>query len=252
MCNLDFAQGGDPQRNILNDSDLVKGLRERNPAAVQHLHERYLPSVWRYVYVRVSGDEHLAEDIVSETVLALIRTAAKADSEIGNPGGWLRTVATNKVNDHFRAAARVQHLIDQVKQTTPRADEDTPVRQREQEERRAQVRGVLDTLNAKHRTILEWKYIDKLSVNEIADRLQTTGKAIESMLFRARRDCRERLLQCEKDEDIPKRNGQHPKASRNGASGPISRSTSDSDGQDVGQKETSAECPSAENDLATS
>jgi DNA-directed RNA polymerase specialized sigma24 family protein len=33
---------------------------------------------------------------------------------------------------------------------------------------------------------LEWKYIDGLSVREMADRLGRTEKAVESVLFRAR------------------------------------------------------------------
>ena len=52
--------------------DLVRRLRERDPAAFQCLNERYLPSVWRFVFTRVDGDSHLAEDIVSETVFGLL------------------------------------------------------------------------------------------------------------------------------------------------------------------------------------
>ena len=60
----------------MNDSDLVRQLRTRDPAAFQCLSERYLPSVWRFVYTRVDGDSHLAEDIVSETVLALVQAVS--------------------------------------------------------------------------------------------------------------------------------------------------------------------------------
>jgi RNA polymerase sigma factor (sigma-70 family) len=181
----------------LNDSDLVQGLRDRNPAAVQALHECYLPSLWRFVYVRVGGNRHLAEDILSETVLALIRAAAAPEAApgatIGNVEGWLRSVAGNKVADHFRAAARVQHLIDQALPTRPAADDGDPVRQQEREEQRAEVRRVMDALPARHRLVLEWKYLDKVSVREIGERMQLTEKAVESVLFRARRDFRERL-----------------------------------------------------------
>lgn len=184
----------------MNDSLLVQGLREQKPAAVQHLTECYLPSVWRFVYARVGRDPHLAEDIVSETVLALIRAASAPDADIENPGGWLRSVASNKVNDHFRAAARVQHLIDQVKQTTETADYDEPSGNQEQEERRAEIRSVMDGLPDQHRQILEWKYIDKLSVRSIAERMDATEKAVESILFRARREFRQRVQKMDKDD----------------------------------------------------
>ena len=184
----------------MNDSLLVQGLREQKPAAVQHLTECYLPSVWRFVYARVGRDSHLAEDIVGETVLALIRAAADPEADIANPGGWLRSVASNKVNDHFRAAARVQHLIDQARQTTEVADFTEPSGNQEQEERRAEIRNVMDGLPEQHRLVLEWKYVDKLSVRSIAARMDVSEKAAESVLFRARRDFRDRVLRIDKED----------------------------------------------------
>lgn len=182
----------------MNDSDLVRGLRERNPAAVRHLSECWVPSVWRFVYVRVNGDQHLAEDIVSEAVLALISAAGDPDKEISNPGGWLRSVAANKVNDHFRAAARVQHLLDQARPGDGEDSDGNPAEQQELKERRAAIRDVLEGMNDASRLALEWKYVDRLSVREIADRLDLTEKAAESVLFRARREFRTRM---ERDTD---------------------------------------------------
>lgn len=187
----------------MNDSDFVQALREQDPAAVQHLAECFLPSVWRFVYVRVDGDRHLAEDIVSEAALALVRAAA-AGSAIENPSAWLRSVANHKVQDHYRAAARVRHLIDQGRQAEDTAEDNDPAARQELTERRREIRRVMDELPERHRLALEWKYIDKLSVREIAGRLETTEKAAESILFRARREFRDKLAgeeQGEQDED---------------------------------------------------
>ena len=63
-------------------------------------------------------------------------------------------------------------------------------------------------LSDQHRTALEWKYLDKLSVREIADRWETSEKAVESILFRARRELRMRLLNTDvADELQPSRDG---------------------------------------------
>jgi len=184
----------------LTENDLVQGLRDQDPAAIQQLHECWLPSIWRFVYVRVGRDQHLAEDIVSESVLALIRTAADPTAEIRNLGGWLRSVATHKVNDHFRAVARVQHLIDKAGHSAPTHVDDDPAADQEREERRADIRDVMDELPDKHRLALEWKYVEKLSVGEIAARLKVSVKAAESTLFRARREFRERFSRKEDHE----------------------------------------------------
>jgi RNA polymerase sigma factor (sigma-70 family) len=186
----------------LNDSDFVNGLRQRDPTAVRYLTECYVPSVWRFVFVQVGGDHHLAEDLVSEAVLALLRAAASG-AELQCPGAWLRSVANHKVQDHFRAAARVQHLMEQVKRSESTTEINDPPAQQQQIERRMQIREVMDELPELHRMVLEWKYLDKLAVREIAARLDLTEKAAESILFRARREFREKLSQKEKKDDVP-------------------------------------------------
>lgn len=103
----------------------------------------------------MKGDRHLAEDMVSEAVLALIRAVSNPEAEIGNPKAWLRSVVSNKVADHFRAAARVQHLIDQARQSMPLAETQDAVQLQEIGERREEVRQVLDQLPEHTRSALE-------------------------------------------------------------------------------------------------
>lgn len=205
-------------------------LRRKDGAAVRHLSECLLPSVWRFVYFRVKGDRHLAEDIVSETVLALIKAVAAADVDVLCPVAWLRSVATHKIQDHFRAVARVQHLIDQAAAVAGQGQTVPPAC--EADERRAAVRKVMDDLPESHRLALEWKYVDHLSVQEIAVRMAMTEKAVESILYRARREFREGLGMVQRD-DVPFRlngkskptneNGQHDASEQASVSGLVSR-----------------------------
>lgn len=178
----------------LKDSALIEGLRRHDPAAVRYLSECCLPTVWRFVCARVRGDQHLAEDILSEAVLALLKAASDESMEIGSPISWLRTVVANKVADHFRAAARVQHLVEQAKQTVTDLNTHDAVQQQQLLERRQEIRQVLETIPDQGRLALEWKYVDKLSVREIAERLDVTEKAAESILFRARNEFRQRMI----------------------------------------------------------
>jgi RNA polymerase sigma-70 factor (ECF subfamily) len=53
------------------------------------------------------------------------------------------------------------------------------------------VQATLDCLPAHYGDLLEWKYIDGLPVAEIAGRLASTPKAVESMLTRARQAFRD-------------------------------------------------------------
>ena len=202
---------------MLNDSKLLRKLRDKDPEAVRSLMGSYLPSIWRFVYVRVKGDEHLAEDIVSETALALIKAVGE-DKDIEDPGAWMRTVAQNKVMDHFRSAARVRQLIQNVARTAESANREDAASVQLHEEQREEVREIMDGLTEQHRIVLEWKYLEKLSVKEIAHRWDTTEKAVESILFRARGEFRDRHREREKKDEpsepparreVPGNNG-HP------------------------------------------
>jgi RNA polymerase sigma-70 factor (ECF subfamily) len=202
LIKLKCGSASQELRTVLNDIDLLRRLREQDPEAVRSLTRSYLPSIWRFVYVRVKGDEHLAEDIVSETVLALIK-AVGDEVPIENPVAWMRSVAQNKVMDHFRSAARVRQLMQNVTHTTATANHDDAPSLKLHEEKREQVREIMDGLTEQHRIALEWKYLEKLSVKEIAQRWDTTEKAVESILFRARCEFREQHGEREKKAEQP-------------------------------------------------
>lgn len=176
----------------MDSETLIDGLRRSDPAAARHLHDCLVPSIWRFVFFRVRKNAHLAEDIVSETVLALV-DAVTADKQIDHPAAWLRTVATRRIQDHFRAVARVEKLLENGQQVSRSADREDAPAKHEQAERRQTVRDALDELPENYRLAMEWKYVDKLGVREIAERLNTTEKAAESILFRARNSLRKRL-----------------------------------------------------------
>lgn len=181
---------------------------------MQWLCDCYLPPLWRFVCTRVNGDHHLAEDITNETILAMLTAIQSCsqnpgDSEILNPAGWLRTVAGRRIADHFRAAARVQHLLQQSPNRQAEDGISDPAVQHELAETRREVRQTMDDLPDQSRLALEWKYLDKLSVREIAARWGMTEKAAESILFRARREFRERMRKIaeENPPQEPSRNG---------------------------------------------
>ena len=185
----------------MDNATLLDGLRRQQPEAARHLYQCLVPSIWRQVCLEV--DAATAEDIVAETVLALVDAVA-AGQTIDHPAAWLRTVARRRVQDHFRATARVRHLIDAAARdsSTPAASpEPSPPDAHDQKLKRQAVRDTLDRLPEDQRLALEWKYLDDVSVDDIAGRLGRTAKAVESLLFRSRGAFRELLPHVENRGD---------------------------------------------------
>jgi RNA polymerase sigma-70 factor, ECF subfamily len=174
----------------LTDADLLLAARAGNEQAWRTLYQRYLPAVWRQAYARVS-DVHVAEDITSETMLALLRNIDRLDTDVPKIAGWLRSVVERKAADHHRKQFRLRaHLQTSASPATNGRQAPRPEASLESNEEREQVLRTLDQLSDRERIVLEWKYLDAMRVREIADRLGDTEKAIEAVLYRARREFR--------------------------------------------------------------
>jgi RNA polymerase sigma-70 factor (ECF subfamily) len=178
----------------LTDADLLHAARRGDAEAWRTLYQRYMPAVWRQAYALVS-DVHTAEDITSETMLALLRGIHQLDTEAPKIGGWLGAVVRCKAADHQRKVYRARDkLLLAAGPAVDRTAASNPSAPMEAAETREAVLNALDELPERQRTVLEWKYLDAMGVREIAGRLGDTEKAVEAVLYRARREFR-RLFQ---------------------------------------------------------
>ena len=186
-----------------SDAQLLRQMKMGNADAWQELYQRYAPSAWRFAWQLV-GDRQAAEDIVSESLLALCRQAVDLDPETIKLFGWLRGVIRHKAMDHHRSQGRtsavmghrasMQEQMEIEKQSTNR-----PSARMEQVEQSCDVLAVLDDLDETKRQCIELKYVEELSVREMAARLDLTEKAVESILYRARLEFRERFERRQQD-----------------------------------------------------
>ncbi|MCG6155910.1 RNA polymerase sigma factor [Rubinisphaera margarita] len=184
----------------MNNSDFIQALKNREQEAVHYLSDSFLPAVWRLAYLQSNGNSHLAEDVASDAVMELVK-AVEGGTEIENPVAWMRTVVRNKVADHMRAAKRVRHLMDKVQHESPCVSEPEGEQMQLQLERQSEVRQAMSRLPEHYQLALEWKYIDHKSLDEIAERLGSSRKSVESILFRARRDLRDAVQGLEKQQE---------------------------------------------------
>ena len=127
--------------------------------------------MWRYGYARLSRDREAADDLVSETFLAAIRAIGSFDPRQGTVYGWLLGIARNKLHDHFRRAQRASEREPSVADVVADASSISPDMELLAAETRDAVLRALDNLNDDERFAIEWKYVESLSVREIAERL---------------------------------------------------------------------------------
>lgn len=141
------------------------------------LYDRTFAEVYSYVASRV-GDRAAAEDVTQEVFVAGARETVRGrDVDVA----WLKTVARNKLIDHWRARVREDRKLALAYSAEPSPGvEDTHPADAER------VTRVLADLNPTYRAALVLRHVDGLSVAEVAEFLARTVAATEQVLSRAR------------------------------------------------------------------
>jgi RNA polymerase sigma factor (sigma-70 family) len=168
-------------------------------SAFERFSDEYIPPLHRFAMRRLHGNRELARDIVQSTVCRALEKLASFRGEAALMT-WLCAVCRNEIAGHFRRgtwrAKEVDFQEHEDMLGASLADGlgsglDSPERATLCREVAECVHEVLDALPPHYGKALEWKYLEDLSVKEIAHRLDLSPKAAESLLTRARQAFRD-------------------------------------------------------------
>lgn len=169
----------------MDERFLVGRMVRGDENAFEEFFGAHFGPLFRFALPRVGGDADAAEEVVQ---LALCRAVRKLATYRGEASllTWLCTICRHEIHDWLEKQRRIPPMVELVEDLPEiRAALDSlDALQRKETARRVQV--VLDRLPDRYGDALEWKYIEGLSVAEIAVRLGVATKAAESLLARAR------------------------------------------------------------------
>ncbi len=153
-------------------------------AALIALYDTSLSEIYGYL-LRRCGDRTSAEELTAETFLAAVASVrSRTAPELSI--GWLVGIARHKLVDHWRKRERERRLLSTVAADATETDDPWDA---ELDVLRAD--AVLCRLSPQHRLALSLRYLDDLSVPEVALELERTVHATEALLVRARRAFRQ-------------------------------------------------------------
>ncbi len=176
------------------EGELVRRMLAADEAAFEAFFSTYFPRLFRFALPRADHDADAAEEVVQA---ALSQAVVKLHTFRGEAAlfTWLCTFCRHELHAYYRRRRRAGP-------TAPLLEDIPEVRaaleslaaegawKAEEEARRAElgrlVQVTLDHLPPRYGTALEWKYLEGLSVKEIAERMELGPKAAESLLTRAR------------------------------------------------------------------
>jgi len=145
------------------------------------IYDKYVDKIYRFIFIKVSSQE-IAEDLCSETFLRGWQVF-KEREDIENPPAFLYQIARNLIIDHYREKGKAKIVSAEY---TPIVDP------REDLEEKAnlssdleEVRLSLANLKGDYQDVIIYRYLDELSVPEIAKILEKSEGTVRVTLHRA-------------------------------------------------------------------
>ena len=177
----------------MSDVALARRVIAGDEAAFDEFFTVYFPRLYRFALARLGGNEDASEEIVQQV---LIRAIDRLHTYRGEAAllTWLCTLCRREIGRWHERAGRGREVSFSDERPETRAalelvaalQVDDPDLALQRRELSRIVQMTLDHLPGRYGDVLEWKYLQEMSVDEIAERLGVGYKAAESMLTRAR------------------------------------------------------------------
>lgn len=163
-------------------TDSVMGAIDWTAALQQHR-----PWLMKVLKCRV-GDAHVAEDLLQNIALAVVKQTAKPDDP-SKVAAWLYRLAVRQtINHHRKSHRRMQSLAAPDEQSERSSS--NPLEWILNLEKQGEVRKALQQLKPQDREILTLKYTENWSYNDLAQHLGVKVNTVEYRLMKARKKLR--------------------------------------------------------------
>lgn len=175
-----------------SDEELVEAAQANNQLAIAALYDRYLKSLYAFVYGHVNHVQD-AEDLTSDVMLRMVKNIGTY-----NQGSsfrtWLFGIARHAIADFWRRKYRMPEtlvaeyvgegtveLYQEVIKTAPTKDPNEVIF----DEQRAQAQRVFAALSEQYRTVLQHRFLEQHTLEETAQAMSTSVGNVKVLQHRA-------------------------------------------------------------------
>lgn len=156
---------------------------------------RVIPMIYG-MFVRRGIHPSLAEELTQKSVFDAYRGRTEFDPSRGTIDAWIVGIARNNLALETRKRKNSQAIGQDLMRHLAALDTAVlPDEALECDEMRILVRRAMNDLGDNERKVLRLRYLEDRPIPEIARRLDTTKKAVHSLLYRAKISLRDKLIQ---------------------------------------------------------
>jgi RNA polymerase sigma-70 factor, ECF subfamily len=164
-----------------NGLQLLQRAQCWDEEALTEIYDTYAPSIYRYVY-RKTGHADTAQDLTAETFQRFLEALKRDAGPREHLSGWLYRVAHNLIVDHYRSQPDDPHApLDSVDPAVPATQEQHVTRGH----RADRARAALLMLTPLQQQVVALRFLEELSLQEVASVLNRTVGSIKALQHRA-------------------------------------------------------------------
>lgn len=156
---------------------------QAEPAALGVIYDQYVDRIYSYIYHRV-GQPDIAEDLTGQVFMRMLEAVQGGRGWRSSFSGWLCRIAHNLVIDHYRRRKRAT-FVDLEDAAPVQAQTGDPVRFSETQYERERLRSALAKLTDEQAQVISLRFLEDLSIAEVAEMLDKTEGAVKALQYRA-------------------------------------------------------------------
>ncbi|HPH81830.1 MAG TPA: sigma-70 family RNA polymerase sigma factor [Flavobacteriales bacterium] len=171
---------------------VTRAIEKHDQAAYAELLDRYKESVY-YLLLKMVNNKDDAEDLTIEAFGKAFKNIAQYTPNFAF-STWLFRIATNNCIDFIRKKRAVTLSLDRTFTSGDgdemtmdvRSDSPDPEEHMIRKQKNVFMRSLVDKLKPRYRVLIELRYFQELSYEEIAERLDLPLGTVKAQLFRSR------------------------------------------------------------------
>lgn len=170
---------------------LYRVQMEQDGDAFAELYSRYIDKIYRFIFFKISNEEE-AKDLASDVFLKAwdYLNNRSREKQIQHFGGFIYRIARNAIIDVYRTRAKnMESSIDSLDEA--RLPVESPQDTMHTQMEAKQLLAVIKKMKQEYQDVLLLRYVEELSISEIAEILEKGQTAVRVTLHRATKKLKE-------------------------------------------------------------
>lgn len=172
--------------------EFLAKINQGDKNAFLEAHSYYAPKIFRHIYYRI-GSKEAAQDNTQQVFFKVWEYIVNSDNKIDNLNAFIYRTANNLVTDYYRKSERKNLALEAIAENKLAA-EPSYINEVDQRIEIEKIKKALLKLNFEQQQLITWRYIDGLSIGQIAKITNKSRNSLYVGLHRALKELKNNPL----------------------------------------------------------